>query len=93
ELMNRAELKLAGYTGRGLTSAVRSGRLLRGRRDNYLPPGTPDEILRAVRVGGRLTCLSLLSLLGVFVLRLDKLHVHVPPKSTRLRSPHDGRRR
>ena len=38
---------------------------------------TPDIVVRAVRVGGRLTCLSLLALMGVFVLRNDKVHVHL----------------
>jgi very-short-patch-repair endonuclease len=42
-----------------------------------------------VRVGGRLTCLSLLKLHEVFVLANSKLHVQVAPRMSRMRSPHD----
>lgn len=89
----RADLRATGYKARTITAAVRSGALIRGRRDHYLDSGTHDEIVRAVRVGGRLTCLSLLKMLGVFVLVCDTLHVHVPTQATRLRSPHDRRTR
>jgi hypothetical protein len=93
EHLTRSELIAAGFTGRGLTAAVRSGRLIRARRDHYLTPDVPEPMVRAVRVGGRLTCLSLLAMLGVFVLSNDKLHVHVAVNAARLRSPHDRRRR
>lgn len=41
-----------------------------------------------MRVGGRLTCLSLLALLNVFVLRSDGVHVHMAPNASRMRAPH-----
>ena len=56
-------------------------------------PDAPDALVRAVRVGGRLTCLSLLQLLGVFVLTNSKLHVHLTAQASRLRSPHNRRKR
>ncbi|MFE7846648.1 endonuclease domain-containing protein [Microbacterium sp. NPDC057407] len=46
----------------------------------------PDDLIQAVRVGGRLTCLSLLRLLDVFVFASDRVHVHLPGNAARLRS-------
>lgn len=89
----RAELLAQGYTRRSIQAAVRRGDLIHVRRDRYLAPEANDLLVRAVRVGGRLTCLSLLALLGVFVLRNQLLHVHVWPMASRLRSPHDRKRR
>jgi very-short-patch-repair endonuclease len=76
-----------------LNLALTTGRVVRARRDHYLPATAPDAVLRAVRVGGRLTCLSLLTLLNVFVLETSHLHVHMTRGSSRMRSPHDRRRR
>ena len=81
----RAELLAQGYTRRSIQAAVRRGDLIHVRRDRYLAPEANDLLVRAVRVGGRLTCLSLLALLGVFVLRNQLLHVHVWPMASRLR--------
>lgn len=89
----RADLFARGHTRRSIQTAVRRGVLIHVRRDRYLEPEVPDVLVRAVRVGGRLTCLSVLQLLGVFVLRNNRLHVHVDPTASRLRSPHDKRRR
>lgn len=91
--MTRSELLADGLSGRGITDAVRRGDLVRARRDRYVPADTPDDVIRAVRVGGRLTCLSLLAGLGVFVMNNSQLHVHVPRSASRMRSPHDRRRR
>lgn len=82
-----------GMTPRAITTAVRAGELIRARRDRYLPPDAPDAVVRAVRVGGRLTCLSLLQHLEVFVLTNDRLHVHLDVRMSRMRSPHDPRTR
>ena len=89
----RAELFAEGLTSRDITRAVQSGELIRARRDRYLPGDTPDAVVRAVRVGGRLTCLSLLQLLEVFVLANSLLHVHLSPNATRLRTPHNRAKR
>jgi len=91
--LTRADLMAEGMTGRQITAAVRSGELIRARRDRYLQAGAPEAVVRAVRVGGRLTCLSLLTLLGVFVHRNARLHVHLAPQMSRMRSPHDRRHR
>lgn len=83
-----AELRADGLTRGRISAAVRAGLLIRTRRGFYVAPSTPDAIVRAGRVGGRLTCLSLLVLLGVFVLHTDRLHVHMARNASRMRSPH-----
>lgn len=91
--MTRADLFAEGHTRRSIQSAVRTGALIHVRRDRYLTADAHEVVARAVRVGGRLTCLSLLALLGVFVLENRDLHVHVHPGDSRLRDPMDRRRR
>jgi very-short-patch-repair endonuclease len=93
DFLTRGELLMTGFTSRGITRAVRSGALVRARRDHYLAPDAPADVIRAVRIGGRLTCLTLLRMWEVFVQSPGGLHVHVPPNAARLRSPHDRRRR
>lgn len=92
EAVTRAQLLASGMSRRALEAALRSGELVRARRDRYLPGSSPHDVVRAVRVGGRVTCLSLLQLLGVFVFGCDTVHVHVPRGSGRLRSPHNRAR-
>ncbi|SFN34120.1 Very-short-patch-repair endonuclease [Mycetocola miduiensis] len=90
-IASRDELLAGGARGRTLTRDVRSGRLVRVYRDHYALAGTPEHILRAVRVGGRLACVSALADREVFVFRHHPGHVHVERGSSRLRSPSDSR--
>lgn len=83
-VFTRAELRSSGLRGRELTALVRSGRLLRLRRDRYARPDVDPVIAEAVRIGGRVTCVSLLRLLGVFVLEEQGVHVQVEPHRSRL---------
>lgn len=83
-VFTRADLRSAGLRGRELTALVRSGRLLRLRRDRYARPDVDPVVAEAVRIGGRVTCVSLLQLLGVFVLAAHGVHVQVDPHSSRL---------
>ena len=89
----RAELRMQGMTSREITDAVARGELIRARRNVYLSPTAPAAVVRAARVGGRLTCLSLLALLGVFVRSNRALHVHIEPGSGRLRHPEHRHKR
>ncbi|MFF2633107.1 endonuclease domain-containing protein [Microbacterium sp. NPDC058021] len=93
ECATRAELLAAGMSRRGLRGEVAAGRLIRARRDRYLRSDAPPALREAVRVGGRLACVSLLQLLGVFVLANAVTHVHIARGSSRLRSPEDPGRR
>ncbi len=58
--LQRADADQAGTepTARS-RSAVRDGRLLRVRRDRYVPAGTPRDVIRAARLGGRVDCVTL----------------------------------
>ena len=86
--MTTARLRAEGLTRAGIARAVSSGTVIRARRGIYVSPLAPDAILRACRVGGRLTCTSLLALLKVFVLEPGGLHVHMASNASRMRSPH-----
>lgn len=88
-IASRDELLAAGANGRALTWDVRDGRLLRIYRDHYALPGTAEHVIRAVRVGGRLACVSALADRGVFVFRHHPGHVHLQRGASRLRSPAD----
>jgi very-short-patch-repair endonuclease len=88
DVWTRAELRANGMTSRAITVAVRMRTLIRARRENYLSADAPAELVQAVRVGGRLGCLSLLKALGVFVFDASALHVHMERGDSRMRSPH-----
>jgi very-short-patch-repair endonuclease len=85
DVLSRAELRAQGMTERGIRAAVRGGVLVRARRDCYLGADAPPELVRAVRVGGRLGCVSLLALHGVFVFDHSALHVHMERGDSRMR--------
>lgn len=70
-------------TARAIAGAVRTAALVHVRRDRYVSPTASDDVVEAVRIGARLTCLSLLASFGIFVHRCDELHVLVTPGSSR----------
>jgi hypothetical protein len=78
-----------GASWRSLKAAVETGLLIRARRGHYALPGTSPHILEAVRLGGRLACISSAADQGVFALDSTFAHIHVHPSSSRLRAPHD----
>lgn len=89
-VLARAELAALGYTRRRLTAALERGELVRLRRDRYVfGDGAADlwtaSLDRAVRLGGRLTCVSLLVALSVFVFDDARFHVRVGAHASRLR--------
>ncbi len=84
----RTELGSLGLGRTALRAAVRSGSWLRARRDVYLPADTPLPLARAAAVGGRLDCVSLLRLQGVFVAERHSLHVQFERDASRLPSRH-----
>jgi len=88
-IFETAELKAAGATGRVLREAVGEGALVRVRRGYYALPATSPHVLEAVRVGGRLGCISAVADAGVFAFENRFAHIHVDPTASRLRAPHD----
>jgi very-short-patch-repair endonuclease len=85
----RAQLLATGASPRGLTAAVRDGRLIRVREGYYAHPWTEPRLLHAVRIGGRLGCVSAAERLGIWAAPHQFAHVSVDPGASRLRSPRD----
>lgn len=86
-VFTRAELRETWSSGRDITDAVRSGRLRRLRRNQYARATIDDDVAEAVRIGGRISCLSLLKSMGIFVLACANLHVQIVPGTSRIRVP------
>ena len=85
-----ADLTAAGLTRRAIAAAVERRELERLRRGVFADPGVPPMIKQAVRVGGRLACVSAARLHGLRLLREPaELHVSVDAHATRLRHPDD----
>lgn len=73
-----------GVTRHGVQQLLNAGRLTRLRRDRYVDSTMCPELQQAGRHGGRLDCVSLLSLLGVFVRATTGLHVQFDVGASRL---------
>lgn len=82
-VFSRQDLLNRGFTGRSITTSLKSGLLIRLRRDRYVRAGAPDDIAVAARIGGRITCLTLLRMLGIFVLAATGVHLQVSHNSSR----------
>lgn len=86
-IATRWQLLRRGVEPRELTSAVRAGVLLRVRRGYYALPTVEAAVLEAVRVGGRLSCVSAADLHGIWVPDQPFTHIALPHEASRLRSP------
>lgn len=86
-ILTTAQLRSRGVSERDLTRAVRARLLIRVRRGHYSLPGADAALLRAVRIGGRLACVSAADRLGVWVADDPFPHVAMPHGASRLRSP------
>lgn len=85
-----SDLRAGGLRKRDIADAVAAGRLVRPRRGSYLVADAPPSAAAAVSLGGRLTCVSLLRLLGVFVLEPSGPHVQLPRTASRVPTPEVG---
>jgi len=92
-MAQKQQLVRHGVRDRDLTLAVRRGEVVRVRNGWYSTFAEADARLRAVRVGGRLTGISLIAALGGWVLASSELHVAVPRNAARLRTAHNRRKR
>ena len=92
-MAQKRQLVSRGATDSHLTYAVRSGNVLRARNGWYSTFDESDARLRAVRVGGRLTGISLIQFLGGWVLGDHPLHVSVADNAARLRTQQNRFRR
>lgn len=65
--LSTADLRSIGLSERGIARPVRDGRLARVRVGSYARADSHTHALQALRVGGRLACVSELARCGVFV--------------------------
>ncbi|MFC5931204.1 type IV toxin-antitoxin system AbiEi family antitoxin domain-containing protein [Cryobacterium melibiosiphilum] len=86
-IVSRLDLRSSGLSPQGITAAVKSGELLRVRRDHYALPDTDRHTLEAVRIGGREACVSAAREIGFFAFDTQFTHVHLDRQASRLRSP------
>lgn len=70
---------------------VHAGDLERLRNGWFAVAGTPPELARAVRLGGKLSCISALRMHGLWTMPDKRVHVAVRGNAARLRSPDDRR--
>jgi very-short-patch-repair endonuclease len=82
--LTTAGLRASGIRKHAIARAVRDGRLLRVRRGRYVPGWAHADVIETARLGVRLDCVSLLKLIGVFVLHADGVHVQVTNGASRL---------
>ena len=83
------ELYANGATRWMLSAAVRASRLVRVRQGWYCLPELDDAVVRAVRVGGMLGCVSAARHHGLSVRGHSAIHVVAHHHDARLRSEHD----
>ncbi|WP_400994071.1 DUF559 domain-containing protein [Agromyces sp. GXQ0307] len=76
----------AGVRGVDLLRAVRAGELARVRRAHYAGPEASAAAVSAVRVGGRLGCVSAAASYGIWTERTPTVHVALPANAARLRT-------
>jgi len=82
-LWTTRELLTAGWSRRSLARAVADGTLVRVRQGQFVEADAHGDIVAAARVGGRLDCISLLALRGVFVHHHTDRHVQQDPLASR----------
>ena len=89
EVLTASYLRPHELAARGVTRHLRQrlvaeGRLVRLRRGRFVAGTAPDELQEAGHLGGRLDCVSLLALLGVFVRASGGPHLQFEAGSSRL---------
>ncbi|MBD3751216.1 MAG: DUF559 domain-containing protein [Micrococcales bacterium] len=77
----------AGFTVHVVRTAIALGALERVRRSWLVRPGCDPARRTAAATGGRLTCLSAASALGLWTPLHDEVHVAVAPTASRVRAP------
>ncbi|WP_368496402.1 endonuclease domain-containing protein [Herbiconiux sp. A18JL235] len=78
-----------GVSSRDVGNAVRRGEVTRVRQGWVCLPAADRELVGAVRVGGTLSCTSILRRHGIWCAHDRRLHVRVLPHVGRVRSPFD----
>lgn len=87
-----SELRRWGISKRMLAESVFLGGIIRHRIGHYCLPETNEMVVEALRVGGRVCCVSAAALHGLRVLnRPGRLHVSVELHDSRFRARADSR--
>lgn len=89
----RCDLLRAGFRDSDIRRAMVKRAIFRVRHGWYARRGTPEVVVRAVRVGGVVSGLEALHLRGLFVPRPARIDLVVPRHASGLRSPAQMRRR
>jgi very-short-patch-repair endonuclease len=92
-IVTLAALESQGFTAVRRSALLTNGDLVRLRNGWFAARGADVDQVRAVRLGGRLTCVSALRQYGIWVMPDSRLHVAVSDNASRLRSPDDRRQR
>ncbi|MGK9147491.1 endonuclease domain-containing protein [Plantibacter flavus] len=87
------QLRVLGHTKHTLRLSVETGALVRVKRGWYAEPDAPQLLVQAVRIGGRLSCVSAATWYGWATPPDSRLHVALPLNAARLRASDDRRRR
>ncbi|MFE6256988.1 endonuclease domain-containing protein [Agromyces sp. NPDC057865] len=85
-IATRDQLIAGGIRGAEISVAVAAGRARRIRRAHYGSPGAPAAGISAVRIGGRLGCVSAAATLGIWTNDDGRVHVSLPANAARLRT-------
>jgi very-short-patch-repair endonuclease len=91
--LSRSDLLARGWSDGRIARAVRDGRLTRIRAGHFVDGPIDEMTARAIRIGGRLACVSELRYRGVWVLDSQDAHVHLASNAARWRSDPVGARR
>jgi very-short-patch-repair endonuclease len=86
-IVTLASLERQGFTTRRRSDLLACGDLIRLRNGWFAARGADNDRMRAVRLGGRLTCVSALRQYGIWVMPDSRHHVAVNRNASRLRSP------
>lgn len=87
------DLLTAGYSRHHVARLQRTGVLIRPRIGWYVAPSHDDTVIRAVRAGGVLDCVSAARTYGLPAPSDTRVHVALVPNAARLRSTQNGFRR
>lgn len=85
-IATRDQIVELGGRPTAITAAVRAGAVRRVRRSHYATPEATLPALAAVRVGGRLGCVSAAKSYEIWSLSGDHVHVALPANAARLRT-------
>ncbi|WP_419818211.1 endonuclease domain-containing protein [Glaciibacter flavus] len=77
-----------GVPRQHIAESLRAGVVTRVRARWFGSPSAPDDVLRAVRVGGTLTGASVARRHRLWTMNDSRLHVRVPLTASRLAAPH-----